>query len=197
MAQRVVDGDIGELGQRPAPEGAARGGEDERLDGARVLVAHQLVQRRVLGVDGDQQGAAALGGIAHERATGDEALLVRERDIDPGLERGERRAQAGDPDAGVQHEVGRDLECQRGDALRALEHASREPVAGPRRGGWIGEGEGRDAVLARERDQRSVVATGSQRDDLDIGEGRDDIEGLAADRPRRTQQGDALHCLPG
>ena len=90
-----------------------------------------------------------------------------------------------------------DLGRERCDALGALEDAAREPVACPRGRCRIGDREGRDAVLVRERDQRSVVTTGGQCDDLDIGEGRDDVEGLAADRPRRAQQGDALHWLPG
>ena len=91
---------------RAPAERAARGRDDQRLDGAGRLVPQQLVERRVLGVDRHERGAAAGGRREHEVAAGDEALLVRERDVDAGLERGERRAQARDADAGVQHEVG-------------------------------------------------------------------------------------------
>ena len=47
-----------------------------------LLAREQLLQRRVLGVDGQQARAAARERRAHERPARDEALLVGERDVD-------------------------------------------------------------------------------------------------------------------
>ncbi len=65
----------------------------------------------MLGVD--RQHAAAAAGHCGERqlAGRDEALLVREREIDAVLERPERGVDAGEADDGIQHDV----------RLRALE----------------------------------------------------------------------------
>ena len=157
----------------------------------------QLVQRGVLGVDRDQRRAAPARRVEHERAAGDEALLVRERDVDAGLERGERRVQPGDADARVQHEVGRDLGCEPGDAIRALEHASCEPRARTGRGLAIGEGDRVHAMQPGELAELAIAAAGGQGDNLNVREGLDDIEGLTADRARRAEQGEALHEKSG
>ncbi len=43
----------------------------------------------------------------------------------------------------------------------------------------------------------AIAAAGGQRDNLNVREGLDDIEGLTADRPRRAEQGEALHEKSG
>ena len=60
----------------------------------------------MLGVDRQQQPSSPLLRCERELARGDEALLVREREIDAGLERPEGRRQAGEADDGVQDDIG-------------------------------------------------------------------------------------------
>ena len=118
MAQGLLDGDVLELGARAAAERAAGGREHEPLDRARaprLFGADQLVERRVLGVDRDQPCAALSRRVEHQRAARDEALLVRERNVDARLERCERRAEACDADARVQ-DVAEELRRMERDA---------------------------------------------------------------------------------
>ena len=60
---------------------------------------------RVLAVDGQQAPASPLPGGERELARGDEALLVREREVDPALERPQRRREAGEADDRVEDDV--------------------------------------------------------------------------------------------
>ena len=101
--------------ERAAERPAARG-HDQRLDRLGLLARQQLVQRRVLGVDRQQLRAAARERLAHERAAGDEALLVGERDVDAGLQRRQRRLEPGRADDGVEHDVRPALGSQLRDA---------------------------------------------------------------------------------
>ena len=59
----------------------------------------------MLGVHRQQQASSPLLRGERELARRDEALLVREREIDAGLERPEGRRQAGEADDGVQDDV--------------------------------------------------------------------------------------------
>ena len=59
VLERLLDGDLLELGAAAAAERAAAGGQDEPLDGPGALAGEQLVQRRVLGVDGDDRAPVA------------------------------------------------------------------------------------------------------------------------------------------
>ena len=95
---------------------------------------------------GSSAAPAARRGGQHQRAAGDEALLVRERDVDAGLERLERRGETGDAHAGVQHDVGVDLGREAGDAV---ERRARERRAGARRG-LVGQRDRLGAVPARQ-----------------------------------------------
>ena len=64
-----------------------------------------LEERRVLAVDRQDPAAAARLRRGRELAGRDEALLVREREVDAVLERPERRVDAGEADDGVQDDV--------------------------------------------------------------------------------------------
>ena len=111
MRERLLGRDVLELGARAAAERAAGAGEDERVDLLRLASLEALEERRVLAVDGQDPAAAPLPRGESELAGGDEALLVREREVDAALERPERRVDSGEADDGVEDDVG----------LRALE----------------------------------------------------------------------------
>ena len=96
---------LGQLGRRAPAERAAAGRHDQRLDRVGLLARQQLLQRRVLGIDRQQLRAAARERLPHERAARDEALLVGERDVDAGLERGQRGVETRRADDGVEHDV--------------------------------------------------------------------------------------------
>ena len=89
-----------------AAERAARRGDDEPGDGPGGGAPEALGERRVLAVDRQQPAPLARGGGQHELAAGDQALLVRERQVGAGGERRERRAQPGGAHDRVQHDVG-------------------------------------------------------------------------------------------
>ena len=97
----------------------ARGGQHELVDRARSLAGQQLVQRGVLGVDGQDLRAGRLGERHHELAADDERLLVGEREVDPLAERGDGRAEAGGADERVEDEVGAGLEHEPHEPLGA------------------------------------------------------------------------------
>ena len=59
----------------------------------------------MLRVDGQQQASSPLLRAQRELPCGDEALLVRERERDPVLERPQRGADAGEADDGVEDDV--------------------------------------------------------------------------------------------
>ena len=63
------------------------------------------MQRRVLGVDRQQQASSPLLRRERKLAGRDEALLVRERERHSALERPERRFDACEPDDRVQHDI--------------------------------------------------------------------------------------------
>ena len=111
MRERLLGRDVLELGARAAAERAAGTGEDERVDLLRLAPLEALEERRVLAVDRQDPAAAPLPRGEGELAGGDEALLVREREVDAALERPERRVHSGEADDGVEDDV----------RLRALE----------------------------------------------------------------------------
>ena len=92
VGQGVLDGDVGQVLGGPAAERAAAGGQDQAGDLAPGAPAQALGQRRVLGVHRHQLARRRRGG--HERAPGDQRLLVRQRHRAPGGQRGQRRAAA-------------------------------------------------------------------------------------------------------
>ena len=87
---------------RNGPPDAVRTTESTRL---RAPALEALEEGRVLAVDREQQPPTPLPRGEREVAGGDEALLVRERERHAALERPERRADPGEADDRVQHEV--------------------------------------------------------------------------------------------
>ncbi len=121
----------------------------------------------MLAVDRKQPPAAARLRCEGELARGDEALLVREREVDAALERPERHRQAGEADDGVEDDV------------------------------WLGALEQLGEVasdLGQRGESVDRCRAGGRGDELELGVGADDLERLPADRPGRSDQGDALLC---
>ena len=87
---------------RNGPPDAVRTSE---CDGLRRPPFEALEERRVLAVDGQDPPATSLLRRERELARGDEALLVREREVDRRLERRERRGQTREADHGVEDDV--------------------------------------------------------------------------------------------
>ena len=104
-----------------------------------------------------------------ELSGGDEALLVREREIDPALERPERGVDAREADDGVEDDVG----------LRALEQLGQ--VAAD--------------LLQRRVDVVERRRAGGGGAELELRVRLDDLDRLAADRAGGPEQRDAFHRL--
>jgi len=120
----------------------------------------------VLAVDGNQPPSPAPLGIESELSRRDEALLVREREVDAALERPERRREAGETDDGVEDEIG----------LGAFEEL-RQIAADLRQRSKALEG----------------LRPGGRRYQLELGMGSDDLQRLPADRARCAEERDSLH----
>ena len=101
-------------------------------------------------------------------AGGDEALLVREREVDAALERPERRVDPREADDGVEDDVG----------LGAVEEL----------------GEIAADLLQRRVDVVERRRAGRSRAQLELGMRLDDLDRLAADRAGRAEESDALHA---
>src|SRR5581483_10931260 len=98
VGERLLGCDVLEFLTRAAAKRAAGGGEDERVDLLRRAPFEALEGGAVLAVDGEQPAAAPLPGREGELTGGDEALLVREREVDAALERPERDREPGEAD---------------------------------------------------------------------------------------------------
>ena len=167
MRERVLRRHRRQLVAHAAPERAAGAGEHERVDLLRRPSLEALEERGVLAVDREDAPAAAPLRLECELAGGDEALLVREREVDAVLERPERRVDAGEPDDGVEDDVGLAAVEQLGEVaahLRVL---------------------GRDAV-----ERRRAGGRGAQ---LEVGVRLDDLDRLAPDRAGGAEEGNPLH----
>ena len=105
MRERLLGGDVGQLGARAPAERPSRGRQDDAGDGLRIAPLEALVERRVLAVDREELASAAAPGGHRQLAAGDEALLVREREGHAVLERPERRRHAREADDRVQDDV--------------------------------------------------------------------------------------------
>ena len=161
--------DLLELAARAPAKRAAGRGQDEVLDRPGPLAGDQLMQRGVLGVDGQDLRAGRLRERHHELAADDERLLVGEREVDALAERRDRRAEPGGADERVQDEVGAGLEHELDEPLGAGQHLPVGPLLGRARG-RVGVGE-RDPVDAEaaapgrsvRRDERSALSPTSSR----------------------------------
>ena len=105
-ASASLDGHGLERRPRAPAERAAGRGDRQPRRGARRQPGQQLVQRGVLGVDGQDPRAGRLRELGHELAADDERLLVGEREVDPLAERRDGRAEARRADERVEDEVG-------------------------------------------------------------------------------------------
>ena len=81
VGQSLIDTDLGELGGRSATERSAAGSQHDPGDLAIGLSAgsQALMHRAVLAVDGHEFCAGDRAKWLHDRRTGDEALLVGQR----------------------------------------------------------------------------------------------------------------------
>jgi hypothetical protein len=206
MGQRLVGGDVGELVAGAAAERPAAGGDEQTPDVLDALAAQCLRERGVFAVD--RHELARLGRVGDQLATDDERLLVGQSEGGSRLEGGERGLETDRPGHSVEDDVTRGSGHVDG-GLRSG-HQARNPVValgeaatlgfGVEReldvlcGARLGDGHQRDPVLERlPGEQRRIVATGCQRHDLEAVRVRgNDLEGLGADRARRTENGDTL-----
>src|SRR3954454_15570690 len=167
---------------------APGGGRDESLARPGRLVGHELVQRRVLGVDRHDPGARRLGELHAELAPDDQRLLVGQGEVDALPQRGDGRPQPGRADERVEDEVGLGLEHEAHEPLGAAEHLAAGPRLGGARGGvGVGERDARHAEPAGRGDERLPRPAGRHPDDLQVVRARHDVERLRADRARRAE----------
>ena len=200
VLQRLLWGDVFEVGCGRVAEGAARGREPDLSDLGGGAAAHALMDGVVLGVDGEEGDVAVAGGGDDELAGGDEALLIGEADGLAGEHGGVGGFEAGDTDDGGDDEV--DL-GQGGDgdgAGGAVEDFDAGEVNGVKAGAKIGrESFRRDGDDARAPAPALVeggieVVAGGEGDGLvAIGEGLADGQGGVADGAGGTQDGEFLH----
>ena len=170
--------------RRAPAERAARGGQDEPVDGARRLPGDQLVQGRVLGVDRQDARAGRLGELHDELAADDERLLVGERQVDP---LAERRRPSGrgpaEPTSALSTRSAPDPVISSTSPSGADEHLAVVGVRprAPRRRGRRARSAATPSAR-RLRDERLPRARRAEPDDLEVRRARDDVERLHADR---------------
>jgi hypothetical protein len=187
VLERLGDRDPLELGAGLPPEGPTARGEDDPLDLVGGAAAQRLVDGGVLGVDGDDLATAAGPGAGDDGPAGDEALLVGQREPLAVRERGQGGRQAGEPDDGVQHDVGLGQRRELGQRVGIVDAAPGAVGGEPERGALLLEQVG---VAPRRQGHDLVAAAGR----------RDDVERLCADRSGRTEQHDPdglARCGPG
>ncbi len=100
----LLGGDVLELGGRPAAKRPAGRGEHQLGDLFGAAAAQTLRQCGMFGVD--RHDLAGLRGGQHQRAAGDQRLLIGQRQPGAGGERGQGRLQTERADQRVQHDVG-------------------------------------------------------------------------------------------
>ena len=133
-----------------AAEGPARRGQHEPVHRARRLGVDQLVERRVLGVHGNEQRPGRLGERGDQLAADHEALLVGEREVDALGQRDDRRAEPRRAEDRVEHHVGARRRDQLAHPLLPRQHLAVEGLGGGRLGGvGVGERDSLNAMLAR------------------------------------------------
>ena len=105
MCERLIRRHPLQLLARPASKRTARRSEHQRVDRFAVAFPEALESGRVLTVDGQQPTSPTLLRREREITRSDQALLVREREVDAALESPERRGQAGEADDGIKDDV--------------------------------------------------------------------------------------------
>src|SRR5439155_14103257 len=163
VVKRVLRRDTGKRLERYIAERAPRRGERHAADLREILTDEALPESVVLAVDRAKSLPRPAGQTADEMARGDEDFLVREGDALAIFERGDGRAQRGDPGRRDEDEVRVGIGCQRDEGVRTERRA-------------------RGRKLQSELAQFVDVAVRAERDDAQaIGLPTDDIEGLTAD----------------
>jgi hypothetical protein len=197
MGQRILHGDLAQLGAGPSPERPAAGGEEEAGDPVRPaggVGVDALVYGGVLAVDGDQLGTGRGSRSLDDRPAGDERLLVRQRQAASGLERSH-----GDPEPGkshdrVHHRVG--IRRHLGEGVGA-DHELRAPRGQPSKlaeAGFVPQGDHQGAELGRLPREGPDRRPRPECDQLEaVRVGPHDVERLGADRARRPEDGDGSH----
>ena len=151
-----------------------------RSIGARPLARDQLEERGMLGVHGQQLRPRGLCESGHQLAADDEALLVRQCEVDALPERRHRGAQAGRADQRVEDEVAVRVRDQLDEALGAGQHLDLRALARPRGRVRLGEGDPLDPVRGGLLEQQLPARGGRQANDLQLGVALDDVQGLGA-----------------
>ena len=157
MRERLFRRDVLEVGARAAAERPARAGEDEGVDLLGAAAFEALEECGVLAVDRQDPTSTPLLRGQRKRAGGDEALLVREREVDAALERPERRVDPRRADDGVEDDVGFSAVEKLGEVAADLLERSVD-------------------VIERRRAGRDGA-------ELELGVRRDDLDRLTPDRP--------------
>ena len=158
------------VARAPAERPAGRREHERRR--VRVAALEALEQRRVLAVNGEQPASASLVGRDRQVAGGDEALLVRERERDPLLERPQGRADPGEP---------RSRSAPRPARPRSSSWTGRRRPGRARRGAWRRARRGARCRTAAHRARARVAF--------------DDLDRLPPDRAGRTEQRNASHAV--
>ena len=176
----------------PAPERAARRGEDEATDLGVRAAAQSLRDGRVLGVDRHDLVRALPRGV-HERAADHQRLLVGQRERAAGPQRRERRSQTDRPGDAVEHDVGAAAgqlawppADRRGSRPRGSDSRRRASARGSATATTC------DAQRASLPGQQvDVTAARAEPDDGEpVGVAADDVDGLGADRSGGAEEDD-------
>ncbi len=131
----------------------------------------------------------------HDGTGCDQRFLVGEGQAPTGLQGGQGHREPGEADHAIDDDVGMTGDLGQGVGPDQHLDAGRDPagqLAGPSR---IGDGDLERAQLHRLLDQPVDRRRRPDRDDPVVPRlGPDDIDGLGADRSRRTNQADRLHA---
>ncbi len=201
VAQGVVGGDVRQARGRKLAEWTTGGGEDQPPDVTRVAAVRALVDGVVFAVDREHGHTAAAGAFHDDRAGHHQDFLVGERDGLATVNRRQHRVERRRPRRREEDDVGVGV-CGNGNQpFRPAGGGRRERSALPAKSGLhLGETSGRrhrdsiGGVLRHLFGQPRHVLAGRERDDAEpLGMSRDDGEGALADRPGRSEDGDALH----
>ena len=132
----------------------------------------------MLGVDRQQPRPGLGGGGQHERPARDQRLLVGERQVGAGAERGQRGVEARGADDRVQHDVGVALLDEADNRVGAVLGGDADPL---------------DAVQRGRGAEGIAVPASGERHDLQLGIVGADGQRLGADRPGGAEDRDPLH----
>ncbi len=191
MAQRLGDGGLRGALRLPGAERAAGGGEDQPRELRGTAAGHALQDRAVLRVHRDDLTAPLARSAGDELACHHERLLVGQRDPLPGTQGGERRLEPGSAHDPVHDDLHVGMR-------RGLDEAGSTLPPSPFPRPAIDESNERRIPLLRLTGEQVAVRVRRQRDDPEpLPLARQDLQGGAADRAGRAEDGDAdAHITP-